>query len=131
MTTNTTVTEVAERLADTARELAHLTRPEHRADTLAHPANAYGLLAELRLAAGYLDGVCDHLAVHTLHLSTDERLHHDHHGHGIAAADNAWDAAAELDRAHRAFQRAYTALDLAQTAYAPLSLRDPGREVTE
>lgn len=123
--TTTTLADVAERLAAATHELAHLTRPEHRADTVAHPANVYRLLAELRLTAGHLDTVCAHLAVHTLHLSTDERLHHDHHGHGIPAADNAWDAAAELDRAHRAFQRAYTALDLAQGAYAPLSLTEP------
>lgn len=93
MTTPLTVAEVAVRLSDAARDLAHLTRPEQRPDTLPHPADVYGLLAELRLATGHLESVCDHLAVHTLHLSADERLHHDRHGHSHEASRLGQDAA--------------------------------------
>lgn len=107
-----------------ARELAHMVRPESRPDTLPHPAGVYGVLAELRQTVGHLDEVCKHLIMHTLDLSTDERLHHDRHGHGREAAEDARDAATELDRAHRVLRRAYTALDLAQGAYGPLSLRE-------
>lgn len=127
MTTHTTVAEVAERLADTAHELAHLTRPEHRADTLPHPADVYGLLAELRLAAGHLDEVCKHLAMASLDFADDDRLHHDRHGHDTGARGNAQIAAAVLQTAHKGAAAVYSFLNQAQTAYSPLSLK----EVTE
>lgn len=110
--------ELADTIAEAARELADALRPDRRGLSLRYAGDGYALCGELKQASASLDTVCKRLACWAHEVAEDPTLRHDTGGDD--AVEYVRRAAHAVQSAHLSLASVYAALDTAQQWLGPI-----------